>query len=280
MQARELIDRLSLLPHPEGGWYREIYRSRERVQTRRGLRSALTTIHYLLEQQQLSRWHVVESAEIWHFYDGAPLELFEYVPATRHLARHVLGHVREGNESVVVVEAGVWQAARSRGELSLLGCTVGPGFEFEDFRFVTALASHQAHFTGELAGLAHLLWRFSFRIDRNIVAAGIFKMSQPSPDRESLQALLARVHERLNEAGSVDSGSRELLSQVMGDIERALQPGSNSPGNANPGSSAVAAAAEAHTPRLEALAVQFEADHPSLSAALNGLVDLLGKAGI
>jgi uncharacterized protein len=157
MQARELIDRLSLLPHPEGGWYREIYRSRERVQTRRGLRSALTTIHYLLEQQQLSRWHVVESAEIWHFYDGAPLELFEYVPATRHLARHVLGHVREGNESVVVVEAGVWQAARSRGELSLLGCTVGPGFEFEDFRFVTALASHQAHFTGELAGLAHLL---------------------------------------------------------------------------------------------------------------------------
>jgi uncharacterized protein len=157
MQARELIDRLSLLPHPEGGWYREIYRSRERVQTRRGLRSALTTIHYLLEQQQLSRWHVVESAEIWHFYDGAPLELFEYVPATRHLARHVLGRVREGNESVVVVEAGVWQAARSRGELSLLGCTVGPGFELEDFRFVTALASHQAHFTGELAGLAHLL---------------------------------------------------------------------------------------------------------------------------
>ena len=73
MKALELVDRLSLLPHPEGGWYRELYRSRERVQTRRGLRSALTTIHYLLEQQQLSRWHVVESAEIWHFYDGAPL---------------------------------------------------------------------------------------------------------------------------------------------------------------------------------------------------------------
>jgi uncharacterized protein len=68
-----------------------------------------------------------------------------------------LGSVREGSESVVVIEAGVWQAARSRGEFSLVGCTVGPGFEFEDFRFVTALASHQAHFTGELAGLAHLL---------------------------------------------------------------------------------------------------------------------------
>ena len=157
MKARDLIDQLSLSPHPEGGWYREIYRSRERVQTRRGLRPALTTIHYLLEQQQLSRWHVVESAEIWHFYDGAPLDLFEYVPGTRHLARHVLGDVRQGNESVVVIEAGVWQAARSRGELSLVGCTVGPGFEFEDFRFVTALADRAAHFTGELAELAHLL---------------------------------------------------------------------------------------------------------------------------
>jgi len=105
-------------------------------------------------------------------------------------------------------------------------------------------------------------------------------MSQPSPDRESLQALLARVHERLNEAGSVDSGSRELLSQVMGDIERALrQQGGRSQGNAGAGF-AMAAAAEAHTPRLEALAVQFEADHPSLSALLNRLVDLLGKAGI
>jgi uncharacterized protein len=157
MKARELVRQLSLLPHPEGGWYREIYRSRERVQTRRGLRSALTTIHYLLEQQQLSRWHVVESPEIWHFYEGAPLDLFAYVPATRHLARHVLGSVCEGSESVVVIEAGVWQAARSRGELSLVGCTVGPGFEFGDFRFVAALADHEAHFTGELAELAHLL---------------------------------------------------------------------------------------------------------------------------
>ena len=158
MKALELIGQLSLLPHPEGGWYREVYRSRERVQTRRGLRSALTTIHYLLEQQQLSRWHVVESAEIWHFYDGAPLELFEYVPATRHLTRHLLGGVPDGNESVVVIEAGVWQAARSRGDFSLVGCTVGPGFEFEDFRFVTALSDHEAHFTGgELEELAHLL---------------------------------------------------------------------------------------------------------------------------
>jgi uncharacterized protein len=157
MNARELVDKLSLLPHPEGGWYRELYRSRERVQTRRGLRSALTTIHYLLERQQLSRWHVVEADEVWHFYAGAPLELLEYDPATRRLARHVLGEVRDGNLTVAVIPTGCWQAARSLGEYSLLGCTVGPGFEFEDFRFVVTLADHAAHFLGELAPLAHLL---------------------------------------------------------------------------------------------------------------------------
>lgn len=106
-------------------------------------------------------------------------------------------------------------------------------------------------------------------------------MSQPSPDRESLEALLVRVHERLNEAGSVGADSRELLREVMGDIERALQEGhaaniTTAGSNIPP----VAAATDAHTPRLEALAVQFEADHPALANLLRRLVDLLGKAGI
>jgi len=104
-------------------------------------------------------------------------------------------------------------------------------------------------------------------------------MSQPSSDRESLQVLLAKVHERLKEAGSVDTGSRELLGQVMGDIERALRQGGAAESNPVV-TEAVAAAAEAHTPRLEALAVRFEADHPSLAAAVRRLVDLLGQAGI
>jgi Domain of unknown function (DUF4404) len=105
-------------------------------------------------------------------------------------------------------------------------------------------------------------------------------MSQPSPDRESLQTLLVRVQERLKEAGSVDVDSRELLRQVTEDIDRALEDSHapNSAGRLNV--PAVAAAAEAHTPRLEALAVQFEADHPALADVLRSLVDLLGKAGI
>ena len=104
-------------------------------------------------------------------------------------------------------------------------------------------------------------------------------MSQPSPDRESLQALLARLHERLNESGSVDTGSRELLGQVMSDIERALEQGGAGK-SADVRTPAVAAAAEAHTPRLEALAARFEASHPALADTLFRLADLLGKAGI
>jgi uncharacterized protein len=157
MHARDLVEKLALQPHPEGGWYGEIHRSGERVRTDRGDRSALTTIYYLLEQHQLSRWHVVDSDEVWHFYAGAPLELLEYDPATHRLVQHVLGDARQGNESVAVIPRGVWQAARCRGEYSLVGCTVGPGFEYEDFRFVKALEGHAAHFSGELTRFAGLL---------------------------------------------------------------------------------------------------------------------------
>jgi hypothetical protein len=92
-------------------------------------------------------------------------------------------------------------------------------------------------------------------------------MTESSPDRESLQNLLGKVHERLSEAGSVDSGSREMLKQVMGDIEKALGSGAGE-------------APETNTSRLEALAVRFEADHPSLAASLRRLVDLLAEVGI
>jgi predicted cupin superfamily sugar epimerase len=155
--AADLIERLGLQPHPEGGWYREIYRSPTRVTTTRGARAALTTIYYLLEQSQLSRWHVVQADELWHFHAGSPLELVAYSPATRVVERHVLGAIEVASTGVAVIPTGVWQAARSLGEYSLVGCTVGPGFEFADFEFVAALQSHADHFKGELAPFADLL---------------------------------------------------------------------------------------------------------------------------
>jgi uncharacterized protein len=155
--ASELVARLKMTPHPEGGWYREVHRASQRVQTARGSRSAITSIYYLLEQGQLSRWHVVTSDEIWHFHTGAPLELLIYTPETRELRRSVLGPPDDERQPIGIVRAGEWQAARSLGACSLVGCDVGPGFEFEDFRFVAALDGHQAHFSGALAPYSALL---------------------------------------------------------------------------------------------------------------------------
>ncbi len=156
MQARDVIQQLSLKAHPEGGWYRELYRSAARVAALEGHRSALTTIYYLLEQRQVSRWHVVASDEVWSFYDGAPLELFLYDPVSQSLAVRVLDRLG-ASEPVAVVPAGIWQAARCLGAYSLVGCHVAPGFEFQDFRFVSALGDHERHFADRLKGLDGLL---------------------------------------------------------------------------------------------------------------------------
>jgi predicted cupin superfamily sugar epimerase len=157
MQARALIDKLDLQPHPEGGWYREIYRSSAYLPTSRGARSAITAIYYLLEHGQIGRWHVVEADEIWHFYEGAPLELVAYQPEGRALHHNVLGSTGDGHPRLAVVRQGVWQAARSLGDFSLVGCTVGPGFDFEDFRFVVSIPGHRVHFEDKLTPWLSLL---------------------------------------------------------------------------------------------------------------------------
>lgn len=157
MTVTDVIQALQLAPHPEGGWYREIYRSADRVQRGAESRSATTAIYYLLEQQQLSRWHVVDADEIWHFYGGAPLELLAYDPGSRQLTRQVLDIVGAESRPAGVIPSGVWQAARSLGEYSLVGCTVSPGFEFSGFKFTADLPDHRAHFVGELSQYAALL---------------------------------------------------------------------------------------------------------------------------
>ena len=155
--AQRLIEQLGLAPHPEGGWYRQVHRSSLKVQTPGGERAALTTIYYLLERNQVSRWHVVDADEIWHYYAGAALELFIYYPQTQQLSRRELGSPVDGRDGVAVVAAGAWQAARCTGDFSLTGCTVGPGFEFSGFRFVADLHDHERHFDRALKSLADLL---------------------------------------------------------------------------------------------------------------------------
>ena len=138
-QAQTLIQQLGLMPHPEGGWYRELHRSLEQVQRQDGTeRSALTAILFLLPADAVSCWHrVIGSDEAWTHIDGATLELFQCQADGTALRRDAL----DAANPVQVVPANVWQAARSLGDYSLVSCCVGPGFDFIDFEMVRQQAA-------------------------------------------------------------------------------------------------------------------------------------------
>lgn len=135
VRAQELIESLALVPHPEGGWYRPVFKSDGRV-TREAdgaRRSALTTIYFLLAEGTFSAWHRVQSDEVWHFYEGDALELLTR-PEGNASENDPPRLIRlDAEQRVYVVRAREWQAARPLGAYALVGCTVGPGFEFEDW---------------------------------------------------------------------------------------------------------------------------------------------------
>jgi len=139
--VRERIERLRLASHPEGGFFREFFRSTLHVQPAdgRGARAALTVIHFLLPEGAHSRWHVVRSDEQWTHLEGAPLELLVLAPGAREVTCVRLGPFAQGCVPTFVVPSGAWQAARPTGAFALSTCTVGPGFEFADFQMVAEL---------------------------------------------------------------------------------------------------------------------------------------------
>ncbi|HSC87938.1 MAG TPA: cupin domain-containing protein [Polyangiaceae bacterium] len=130
MNPERIIAELGLVPHPEGGYYAETWRH----QPSDGGRGAGTAIYFLLTAGQRSHWHRVDAAETWHFYAGAPLELLTAPQAEGPTLRRVLGaDLASGERPQWIVEPGHWQAARSLGEFTLVGCTVSPAFEFAHF---------------------------------------------------------------------------------------------------------------------------------------------------
>lgn len=157
-RAAELIATLDLRPHPEGGFYRELHRSVSQVVPAdgRGARAALTTIYFLLPGDAASRWHRVASDETWHHYEGEPLELWIASIDGARVRRVLLGRALETEGPSFTVPAHYWQAARPTGAYALAGCTVAPGFEFDDFRFLrddVEAAKRLAAHAPELAGL-------------------------------------------------------------------------------------------------------------------------------
>ena len=126
-EADRLIALLDLAPHPEGGYFRETFRDAASAGGA-APRAASTAIFFLLRCGEVSRWHRVDAAEVWHFYRGAPLEL------KIGKNTYILGpNIDEAELPQLVVPPGEWQSARSLGDYTLVGCTVAPGFEFSKF---------------------------------------------------------------------------------------------------------------------------------------------------
>ena len=123
MTAGEIIAELGLVRHPEGGWYRQTFKDGVP-----GARAYSTLIYYLLEAGDRSHWHRVDSAEIWHWYAGAPLQL--------KVEKTVLilgNNIMAGQRPQGIVPQHQWQSAETLGDWTLVGCTVAPGFEFAHF---------------------------------------------------------------------------------------------------------------------------------------------------
>ena len=130
----EIIKKFNLSPHPERGWYKEIVRSKSSL-TREDAqkRNFITGIYYLLERDAKSAWHRVKNAdEIWIYLSGNPLILL-CLDDNNNLLRNL---ILDSNNPVEMIPSGYWQAAKSKGEYTLVSCCVGPGFDFKDFELL------------------------------------------------------------------------------------------------------------------------------------------------
>ena len=146
LTPQQLIHQYALQPHPEGGWYKETYRSKELI-TATALperfnsdRAFATAIYFLLEQGNFSAFHKIKSDECWHFYAGGPLQVYVLQPGGVLDIITLGDNISEGQLFQYVVPANCWFASRPSpsASFSFVGCTVSPGFDFEDFELADA----------------------------------------------------------------------------------------------------------------------------------------------
>jgi len=139
--ANYWISYLQLLKHPEGGYYKEVYRSKELINQNHlpnrfnGDRCFCTSIYFLLQKNDFSAFHRIKSDETWHFYQGTSLTLY-MIDESGVLASFILGDNPENNESLqITIPQNTWFAAHvnDKSSYTLTGCTVAPGFDFADF---------------------------------------------------------------------------------------------------------------------------------------------------
>jgi predicted cupin superfamily sugar epimerase len=144
--AIDLINYYELIAHPEGGYFKETYRAVESIAHTalpgrfKGIRNFSTAIYFLLQENNFSSFHRIQSDECWHFYTGGRL-LVHVIGANGNLETHYLGSdFLNGEKFQFVVQAGCWFAAETAPgtSFSFVGCTVAPGFDFEDFELANA----------------------------------------------------------------------------------------------------------------------------------------------
>lgn len=132
--ADDLIAKLDLTPHPEGGYYRQTWIADAEDDTSPHSRPSGTCIYFLLKAGEASHWHRVDAVEIWHYYAGAPLILSMSATDNGPATDHLLGaDVLNGQLPQIIVPKDHWQAARTTGDWTLVGCTVSPAFHFDGF---------------------------------------------------------------------------------------------------------------------------------------------------
>jgi predicted cupin superfamily sugar epimerase len=134
-EARALIDKLGLAPHPEGGWYRETWRA----PAVEGMRGHATAIQFLLERGQRSHWHRVDASEIWLWHAGSPLRLLTAPGDAGPVETQLLGgDVLSGELPQHIIAPNVWQAAEADQGWALVRCIVAPAFDFASFTLAAA----------------------------------------------------------------------------------------------------------------------------------------------
>ena len=139
-KIKDLIQILDLQPHPEGGYFREVYRSKGVISNSelpaafKGDRNYSTSIYFMLTEDSFSAFHKINQDETWHFYEGSSIMLHMISPEGDHREISIGSDIKNGDVFQFTVPAGFWFAAKIKGKnYALVGCTVAPGFDFKDF---------------------------------------------------------------------------------------------------------------------------------------------------
>lgn len=141
MNAKYWINKLGLVKHPEGGYYKEIYRSEEVIPLEAlpdryaDKRNVSTSIYFMLDKEQVSHFHKIQSDEIWHFYYGHSLQIHMIDETGNYTVQKLGRNIDDGEVLQFVIPKGTWFAAEviNKNSFALIGCTVAPGFDFADF---------------------------------------------------------------------------------------------------------------------------------------------------